>query len=267
MRMPFSINKNETTKTEPFELSLSKCLEIFKSNLSIIILIPALLGGCVQIFSLVSLNSSYIRFFSVSQVIPDGLTILFLISLLFLIFLTAKHYLSLILLDIKNSAKVIILKIFTLSMLIVFFAYLEFSIHSVSDNSLENILARFVLQVAFIYVITNVFLVVFFKIKKDIEPSRKIEIIALITFIPTLLFIYFAVNLLINVSSFFSNFNNLENIDIVKSELNNKFPNSNNIELIYFNKDYAFFEIKTKKEVKILVLDGKDILYKIKNDK
>lgn len=46
-----------------------------------IVIIPAILGGGLQIIQLVMISPKYIRFFSVSQVIPDGLMILFILGL------------------------------------------------------------------------------------------------------------------------------------------------------------------------------------------
>ena len=43
----------------------------------IAVLIPAIIGGLWQAYELASISTSFIRFFSVSQVVPDGLLILF----------------------------------------------------------------------------------------------------------------------------------------------------------------------------------------------
>ncbi|XZW38023.1 hypothetical protein ACT4WW_07435 [Acinetobacter baumannii] len=64
-----------------------KDLDFYKEHWSIIIFIPAFLGGFFQISRLYLLDPSFIRFFSVQQVIPDGLFILFIITLSFLIFI------------------------------------------------------------------------------------------------------------------------------------------------------------------------------------
>ncbi|HAV6241301.1 TPA: hypothetical protein JI306_10820, partial [Acinetobacter baumannii] len=63
-----------------------KEIDFYKEHWSIIIFIPAFLGGFFQISRLYLLDPSFIRFFSVQQVIPDGLFILFIIALSFLIF-------------------------------------------------------------------------------------------------------------------------------------------------------------------------------------
>lgn len=63
-------------------------LQIFftaiRSNISIILLIPAVLGGFWQILELSKMSISYIRFFSATQLLPDGLLILFIITVILL---------------------------------------------------------------------------------------------------------------------------------------------------------------------------------------
>jgi hypothetical protein len=61
-----------------------------KRNINLIIILPALFGGLWQVIELASMSFSFIRFFSVGQIIPDGLLVLlfltsFLISTVILI--------------------------------------------------------------------------------------------------------------------------------------------------------------------------------------
>lgn len=44
-----------------------------KDNLSMIVLLPTLLGGAWQLFELSSISTSFVRFFSVGQLIGDGI--------------------------------------------------------------------------------------------------------------------------------------------------------------------------------------------------
>jgi len=55
-----------------------KKIKLLKEYLPLIILVPALLGGIWQIIELSSISIAYIRFFSVTQILPDGLVILIL---------------------------------------------------------------------------------------------------------------------------------------------------------------------------------------------
>jgi len=51
-----------------------------KDNISIIILVPTFLGGMWQIIELASIGTPFIRFFSASQLVSDGLLILFIFA-------------------------------------------------------------------------------------------------------------------------------------------------------------------------------------------
>lgn len=56
-----------------------KKIEFLKKHLSLIILFPTTIGGLWQLIELSSISPSYIRFFSISQVVPDGLLVLLFI--------------------------------------------------------------------------------------------------------------------------------------------------------------------------------------------
>ena len=61
-----------------------------KDYLPLIALVPLLIGGFWQLVELASISSSYIRFFSVTQQLADGLLILFIFTLFYLTFLFIK---------------------------------------------------------------------------------------------------------------------------------------------------------------------------------
>ena len=58
-------------------------LSDIKNNLAIILLFPALLGGLWQLLELSKMSISFIRFFSPTQLLPDGLLILFMLSMMY----------------------------------------------------------------------------------------------------------------------------------------------------------------------------------------
>ncbi|CAA6803930.1 MAG: Unknown protein, partial [uncultured Sulfurovum sp.] len=55
-----------------------------KNNLAVILLFPALLGGLWQLLELSKMSISFIRFFSPTQLLPDGLLILFIFGMIYL---------------------------------------------------------------------------------------------------------------------------------------------------------------------------------------
>ena len=58
-------------------------IEFVRNNISLILL-PAILGGVWQILELSKMSISYIRFFSATQLLPDGLLMLFMLGMIFL---------------------------------------------------------------------------------------------------------------------------------------------------------------------------------------
>jgi len=65
-------------------VSIKYISEKIKDNLALIILLPTVFGGLWQIIELSKISISYIRFFSVTQLIPDGLLMLFIFSSLYI---------------------------------------------------------------------------------------------------------------------------------------------------------------------------------------
>ncbi|MCG3688152.1 hypothetical protein ACN4FE_08215 [Aliarcobacter butzleri] len=65
-------------------IKLNKIYKTIQDNLAIIILLPTIFGGLWQLIELSSLSFSFVRFFSVTQLLPDGLLILTMIILLYI---------------------------------------------------------------------------------------------------------------------------------------------------------------------------------------
>ena len=63
-------------------IKLKIFFEFIKNNISVILLLPAILGGFWQIIELSKMSISYIRFFSATQLLPDGLLVLFIFSMI-----------------------------------------------------------------------------------------------------------------------------------------------------------------------------------------
>lgn len=68
---------------EKFKIIYQEYFNWIDKHLKLILLIPAILGGLWQLYELSSISTSYIRFFSLSQVVPDGLMWLFVISIFY----------------------------------------------------------------------------------------------------------------------------------------------------------------------------------------
>lgn len=71
---------------------IEKYLDQIKKNLSLILLLPTLLGGLWQLFELSKMSISFIRFFSATQLLPDGLLVLLITTLLYITFKFTRIY-------------------------------------------------------------------------------------------------------------------------------------------------------------------------------
>jgi len=73
--------QEEKTTLEFAKIYLRK----IRNNLTLILLVPTILGGLWQLFSLVKIGIPYVRFFSVTQLISDGLLLLIMLPILIII--------------------------------------------------------------------------------------------------------------------------------------------------------------------------------------
>lgn len=78
------------------EINFKSILNFTKENFNIIVVIPAILGGIWQIIELYNISPSFVRFFSISQIIPDGIILLLIILLAIVMLLIIFLVLSLI---------------------------------------------------------------------------------------------------------------------------------------------------------------------------
>ena len=69
---------------------MENAIRKIKDYLPLIALVPLLIGGFWQLIELALISSSYIRFFSVTQQLADGLLILFVFTLFYLTYLFIK---------------------------------------------------------------------------------------------------------------------------------------------------------------------------------
>ena len=73
-------------------LYIEKYLDKIKNHLPMILLLPPILGGLWQLVELSKMSVSFIRFFSPTQLLPDGLLILFIAISFYISFKLARGY-------------------------------------------------------------------------------------------------------------------------------------------------------------------------------
>lgn len=141
-------------------------LKFLKNNLNLIVILPALLGGMWQLIELSRISFSFIRFFSVSQIIPDGLLVL--------LFLT----------------------IFSISVFILFYFWKKLDDDTNTDDTEKNVFTvkrgKIFLSILFLILVFGCLIIA--KYSND-------YFIANIEKIPSL-FLYFPVNILITLFAF-----------------------------------------------------------------
>ena len=71
-------------KKEETSNKFSEYSSWLKENLNIVVLVPTVVGGIWQVLELLTISPSYIRFFSITQVVSDGLLSLFIITMIYL---------------------------------------------------------------------------------------------------------------------------------------------------------------------------------------
>lgn len=276
----FSVNP---IKEKPFWKDFS----FYKEHWSIIIFIPAFLGGFFQISRLYILNPSFIRFFSVQQVIPDGLFILFLIflSIIIYFFINPSFKISREMdhrLRPRDINKNLLYKFFPA---ILFFLICT-SIHfSKNEFSVSIIIFQFILIVVTSIYLCEIFFIIastyiFRNFDSNYSPtnSEKAELISNFfdsrIWYLTLLFIIFPITFLLTVYfangifKFYKQINKLppttnETYFLKKVKDNLKINGTLNIE--YYNGSYIFIKVNNKDD-QYLILKGESFINIIDKD-
>lgn len=69
-------------------------LDSIKEYTAFIFFFPVLIGGCIQVIELGFISVSYIRFFSITQALKDGLMVLFVIAVIYIAALININFFS-----------------------------------------------------------------------------------------------------------------------------------------------------------------------------
>jgi len=234
-----------------------------KDNLTYIILIPTILGGIWQIWELTNVSVGFIRFFSISQLISDGLLILFLLLFIWLFYRIGssmgrvqKRGSKEKIIDFQLRAKKHVIRIgFNVGFLIFIMwlfsreKYYLFDfliivwVISVIVSSLQTLFIDAGLNISIHKLGKKVY-------NKFIEPLIKLAVLILL-----ISSVYLITNL---IGKFHENYAlplNFENTKNLKEYISRKKGiNMNSIEILYFNDQYIFIQTESIGN-KILVLE------------
>lgn len=270
-----------------------KEFDFYKEHWSIIIFIPALLGGIFQIFNLYSIDPSFVRFFAVEQVIPDGLFVIFIFIIGYLFYLLFKKYYNFntklyygwsfknILKNISNR-----LALLTILSICILYVYLLDPLFN-EPPPFIFIIVQLVFEIlATIYLFEIIFIIIILytlKNSKDkqkpTKEERKIAINKLFEkqkidiIIPLLIFplaLILSIFFLHKIGTIYTKVNTLPNtfneeIFIKKTKLALKI--NYDLKIQYYNGKYIFLKIiKPNKKENYLILKGESFVNLIDKD-
>ncbi|MFC6269808.1 hypothetical protein [Frigoriflavimonas asaccharolytica] len=132
----------------------------YKDVFPLILILPTLIGGFWQLLELVVIDPAFLRFFSVSQLIPDGLLILAIVAVVYLMFKISNwHYNFKKITEIDNLDKFSLRNLFSGIAIVLMFALIlgyYYFILQVSWENFTNLSIVKTLFILFINIVLNV---------------------------------------------------------------------------------------------------------------
>jgi len=253
-----------------------------KDNLSIIILIPTIIGGIWQLLELSSISTSFIRFFSISQLVADGILVLFICTVFYFSFklstkMIGKQNFRLDInektISVWNSIFLVICTLtafYLITLPLLESIYIKRTITIVEITILIPILMMtiggFLLGVLGILekiLNRNPEKVKLWLIKMKNKDRLKNNLASIISAIILLSFVFLIKVILVDLNPHISNFrqylifpNNLINKEVLENKIIKEHSLKFKPRMLYNNDKYFFYEIiDKKKNRKILIVD------------
>ncbi|CAI3162858.1 hypothetical protein MWMV17_MWMV17_03456 [Acinetobacter calcoaceticus] len=248
-----------------FKYSFLKDFNFFKSNLPLFIILPSILGGIWQILELSSIDLSYIRFFSINQIVPDGLLALFLLFWFFGLY-NLIRFLPYPKLDFDNDEfketsfiSIVFFNFIPLMAIILAYNY----IYKFNYNSFFSILINSFLLAVIVFIILGIIKQIdaYISHKNNFIKKvflhydfRKIMFIIFVIFLSLPAFqMVKAARELVSIPTNLNNFNKATN------KLSKEYKLNSHPKLLYFSKDYLFYEIKIGNKKMIEIVETKNL--------
>lgn len=237
-------------------------LSYIKDNLSLILLIPTILGGFWQVFELSSISISLIRFFSVGQLIADGLLIIFL---LLIILLASKFSSRLTTSSLKEGDEFKSINI-TRAISITLLGTIWISIFIYKTIITQKISAIGLVISIFFLTCIVIYSFHFINLKK---VSKKIKKHFWLDTIWRLTLYSISVGILMFIGESLELFHktfllpeNLKNITQLECYLQKEVKGLNQYEILYFNDKYIFVETQKNNKSMIEIIETKQLFNK-----
>ena len=271
---------------------------LYKNNkdfFPIIILIPTIIGGIWQILELMTIDPSFLRFFSISQLVSDGILIITLLTIVIVYLLLLKKKFNLKDLGNVNFEKnQFNLKIFIASILL-FFIYIFLILYVYYTYNLDDIksyrvkeLIILLLGIGFFIplLLENIISITIELLKlifgditdwkaqlqnKKSSFYKTINILSIIILIGKIIIFFGAFSIFIEFRKKIILPENLENLKSVKDEIKKEYGQNQKFSILYLNDKYIFIELDNQfrendinniKPKKIKIYRTEDILFK-----
>lgn len=246
-----------------------------KEYLPIIFIIPTCIGGLWQLFELSYFGISYIRFFSVPQILPDGLLIIIMITTIsiYLFYLTQAHEISSIL-ELSGKSFPILIRDLIIN---IFLSIGAIILLTYKFKELKQFIP-YVIFIATLYFlfhcilyILKILIIISYKLKgKDISKLNEFvdniknqrlnnTYTIWISLVILLVFTITVAILIVSLRNFAYYPSDLENLNKLENELIKNFRLCEPPKLEYFNRDYLFYEINIEDKKKIYIIESKNL--------
>ena len=255
-------------------------LKEFFSSWSNWVLIPTVLGGFIQFIKLITMDASFIRFFAIEQVVPDGLLsliILLLIIVYLLNFIQRDEFFEKVELG-WNKKNIYTYSIYYLAH-IIFYIIGLFSIKLLGDNLLINTIQIVMKFLILFYLFKFYYTIGYLYYFRDKENGSFVSNLDYKNFTKRIMLytsnygylslpLFFVAALSFSTSSdlkklfdqFFT-FKTIGNEAIYIKKVQDQLKIKNNVTIEYFNGKYVFLKVHGKSEKKqYLVLKGEGLV-------
>ncbi|HRE79038.1 MAG TPA: hypothetical protein PLL09_14560 [Flavobacterium sp.] len=219
-------------------IDYQRLLKNFKDNLPLGLAIASILGGINQFYSLLSIGPYYVRFFSVSQLLSDGLWISYLLLPFYFVLIftlpfiiaTDDDYLS-IFYPTNSKGGFDKTKVKAVNLLIIIFVYAPFFYYILTETWKYG--SIFTMMTSFVALLANM------KLGKKFDKENVFDIFAVISMLIFISSIYFTWKWTFRDNQIPKN---LINKSVIEKSIEKNHP-SYEYKILYMNDKYIFSKI------------------------
>ncbi|SIT13336.1 hypothetical protein SAMN05421786_106132 [Chryseobacterium ureilyticum] len=246
-----------------FKLDVKYFYSIIKDNIALIVVIPSVLGGLEQLLRLFTIQPEMVRFFSVSQVIPDGLAIILMSALLFIVFyIWFRFFYMLLLLCEKFKVYSAGMFFISLSIFLLLIGIEDYILDNyVFINAFRNLEKEFnLINIFFALLASPILLMVLYFLFGITQRNPNFHFLFGNKNIIKVVCLFLITTVLVFPPIY--NYDYLLNFSLLKSDIKETFKDLKELESInikYVNDKYVIVELKSKDYCNC----GKAYLYKV----